>query len=395
MKKAIRENLQKIIIFSTLLLDIIGIAVFIPAFPELKAYYAINDFQVTLWLTIYSLFAFLAAPLLGQWSDKFGRKKTLVWCIVGTTISYAILLLTRQYWVFLLSRVINGITGGNISILQAILTDISPNPETKRKNFGLMGALFGLGFIIGPVLWSLFLKLWWVEAIFIVGSVFALIELMLLAFGFQNTNELVPQKHITYNSFTVMRKYLKHPLTREILISLCFLGIGWFAINATQWLYMNNTFGTTGQQYGYYLAIVGVMSAINLGFLVPKFWMKRFSHKWLIIFAHAALILWYALVWLSHDLYTFLWLFYLTIVLGNIDTPVYNIEIMSTAKPHEIGELSGMLGGAQSLFMFVGPLVWGILLQFHYNIFFGAALCCLVSLIVIIPYVQKAKNLPR
>ncbi len=385
---------QKVIIFWILLLDIIGIAVFIPAFPELKVYYGITDFQVTMWLTIYSLFAFLAAPLLGQWSDKFGRKKTLVWCIVGTTLSYLVLLLTKHYWVFLVSRMINGITGGNISILQAILTDISPNEETKRKNFGLMGALFGLWFIIGPVLWSLFLKFGGVELIFLFGTIFALLEVWLLSFGFTNTNELTPKKHITYNSFGVMRKYLKHPLTREILISLCFLWIGWFAINATQSLYMNNMFGTTWQQYGYYLAIVGVMSALNLWFLVPKFWMKRFSHKWLIIFAHGALILWYTLVWMAHDLYTFLGLFYATIVLWNIYTPVYNIEVMSNAKRDEVGEISGMLGGAQSLFMFIGPLIWWLMLQFHYNTFFGAAVCCLISLVVIIPYVQKARDIP-
>ena len=104
-------NLQKVIVFTTLFLDIVGIAIIIPAFPELKAYYTITDFQVTLGLTIYSLFAFLSAPLLGQWSDKFGRKKPLVLCIIGTMFSYLILLVTQSYWIFLLSRLVNGITG--------------------------------------------------------------------------------------------------------------------------------------------------------------------------------------------------------------------------------------------------------------------------------------------
>jgi DHA1 family tetracycline resistance protein-like MFS transporter len=103
-------NLQKTIVFSTLFLDIIGIAIIIPAFPELKAYYGIGDLQVTLGLTIYSLFAFLAAPLLGQLSDKFGRKTPLAICVAGTIASYLVLLITQQYRVFLLSRVINGIT---------------------------------------------------------------------------------------------------------------------------------------------------------------------------------------------------------------------------------------------------------------------------------------------
>ncbi len=389
MKEAFKGNLQKIVIFSTLLLDIIGIAVFIPAFPELKAYYAINDFQVTLWLTIYSLFAFLSAPLLGQLSDKFGRKKTLLWCIFGTMISYLVLLITKQYRMFLISRTINGITGGNISILQAVLTDISPDEKTKNKNFGLMGALFGLGFIIGPIFGSLLLGLGGVHSIFIFGTIFGLLELILLFFWFKNTNELVHAKHITYNSFKVMHKYLKHPTIRNILVSLCLLGIGWFTINATQSLYMNWLFGTTGAQYGYYLAIVWVISAVNLGFLVPKFWMKKFSHNWLIIFSHIILIIGYMLTGLSHSLYIFLGIFYVTLVLWNIYMPVYNIEIMSKAKPNEIWEVAGMLGGAQSLFMFVGPLIGGILLQFGYNIFIGAVICFILSFAVMIRYVRK------
>lgn len=137
-------NLQKFVIFAAMFLDVIGISIIIPAFPELKAYYEITDFQVTLGLTVYSFFAFLAAPLLGQLSDKFGRKKPLVLSVAGTALSYLVLLLTKQYRLFLVSRIINGLTGGNISILQAILTDISPDQETKGKNFGLMGMFFGL-----------------------------------------------------------------------------------------------------------------------------------------------------------------------------------------------------------------------------------------------------------
>lgn len=382
-------NLQKVIIYAAMLLDIIGIAIIIPAFPELKAYYWINDLQVTLGLTIYSLCAFLAAPLLWQISDKFGRKKSLLRCIAGTCLSYAVLLITQDYWLFLISRAINGITGGNISILQAVLTDISPDEETKRKNFGLMGAFFGLGFIVGPVIGSVLLKFGSVTNIFWFGTIFALIEFVLILTHFSNTNHLQPEKKLTYNSLHIMRKYLKKPTMRNILVSLAMLWIGAFIVNASQSLYMNNMFGTTGEQYGYYLAIVGIISACNLGYLVPNFWMKKFSHNSLIILSHIVLIIGYALVGSAKSVPVFLALYYLTVLMGNTYMVVYNIEIMSKAERTEIGEVSGMLGGAQSLFMFIGPLIGGLLLNAHINIFWGGVVCFALSAAVMTRYIVR------
>ena len=372
-------NFQKIVVYLGLLLDIIGIAILIPAFPELKVYYGINDLQVTLWLTIYSICAFVAAPVLGQLSDKYGRKSLLAWCIWGTIISYVILLVTRQYRIFLLSRMINGITGGNISILQAILTDISPDEKTKSKNFWLMWAFFGLWFIIGPLLWSLLLKFFSVDWIFRFGALFGGIELLLIWLYFKNTNPLQHEKHISFNTFHIMRKYLRKETMRNFLISFFFLGVWWFIINISLSLFMNGKFGTSGEVYGYLLSISWLISAFNMAFLIPRFWTKYLSHKQLIIWTHIALIVWYGILGFIQWYTAFILVFYIVIILSGIYMPIYNIQIMSQAKPNEIGELSGMLGGAQSLFMFFWPLFWGLLLMAHRNIFRSAVVFFIVS----------------
>ncbi|HMY81027.1 MAG TPA: MFS transporter [Candidatus Absconditabacterales bacterium] len=377
-------NLQKTIIFGAVFLDIIGVSIIIPAFPDLKLYYGISEFQVTMGLTIYSLCAFLAAPLLGQYSDKHGRKWPLVVCVLGTMISYLLLLVTKSYWIFLLSRVINGITGGNISILQAMITDISPDKQTKNKHFGLMGALFGLGFILGPVLGAILLKFRGIHGIFWFGGLFGFIEAVLIIAHYSNTNHPDHNKVLSFNPFQVMQKYLKIPTMRNFLISLFFLGVGGFMINATQGLDMQKLFGTTGAQYGWYLAIVGLIAAINMGFLVPKFRTKFFTNKTLIIMAHIVIVVGRGLIGTTSHLGRYLGLFYLTILLSGYYMTVYNIEIMSHAKPGEIGELSGMLGGLQSLLMFVGPLIGGIMMAFQRNIYRGSALCTVISLAIII-----------
>lgn len=382
-------NVQKVIVYLWLLLDIIGIAILIPAFPELKAYYGITDFQVTLWLTIYSLGAFFAAPVLGQLSDKYGRKNILAFCIAWTLISYALLLFGRSYRLFLLSRVINGITGGNVSILQAILTDISPDPETKSKNFWLMGAFFGVWFIIWPLIGSMLLKFSNIEGVFWFGVIFSAVELGLILLHFRNTNHLEELKKISFNAFHVMGKYLRKETMRNFLLSLFFLGVGGFSINASLSLFMNTTFATSGVMYGYFLAFAGVINAVNMGFFVPRFWTKRFSIHQLIIRVHIALICWYAILWTVTNYTLFIILFYVVTMLSGIYMPIYNIQIMSQAKPDEIGELSGMLGGAQSLFMFVGPLLWWVLLTYGGNIFWWAVVCFLASGVCMMKWMVK------
>lgn len=384
-------NFQKIIIFLALLLDIIGIAVLIPAFPELKVYYGISDFAVTMGLTVYSLFAFLGAPLLGQLSDKYGRKITLLSCVIWTVFSYLILLVSQNYILFLLSRIINGITGGNISILQAVLTDISPTPEEKHKNFGIMGAIFGMWFIIWPVMGALLLKFGGVESIFRFGAIFALIEATLIAVQFRNTNIPVPEKHLTYNSFAVMLKYFRKDHMKQVLVSFALLGIGWFIINAGMSLYMNGMFGTSGEKYGYYLGVSGLIGAINMGYLIRNFWLKKFSADTVNVINHIALILWYLLVWLSTNEFSFILLFYLTILFGNAYFVIYNTKIMSKAHPDEIGEISGMMWWLQSAFMFIGPLIGGLLLNYHVNIFFGTVVCVILSGVVMLREFRSRK----
>jgi len=245
------------IIFSTILVEVLGISIIIPAFPELKLFYGINDLQMTLGLAVYSVFSFLAAPVLWQISDRLGRKWPLAWCIAGTMLSYIVLLFTQNYWIFLVSRAINGIIWGNIVILQAILTDISPDRETKNKNYGLMGAFFGLGFIIWPAIGALCLRYGDVTTIFWVGAVLALFELVLIISQFSNTNH--PSKSdssvLKFNSFGIIAKYVRKPRLRKLLLSLFALGVGGFIVNSSLSLYMDNNFGTSGEQFGYYLAI--------------------------------------------------------------------------------------------------------------------------------------------
>lgn len=163
--KAKLEGKALPIVILTIFLDVLGIGILIPIIPQLlanphSAYYLLPagwTYQSGLvllgWLVgIYPLMQFLATPILGQLSDRFGRKPVLGFSIAGTALGYvlfAIGIITRNLPLLFVSRAMDGITGGNLSVAQAVIADVTP-PKDRVKRFALIGAAFGTGFVLGP-----------------------------------------------------------------------------------------------------------------------------------------------------------------------------------------------------------------------------------------------------
>ncbi len=150
------------IVLSTIFLDVLGVGILIPVLPQLifkifePAGYSYNGSLIMLgWLTgIYPLMQFFATPILGQLSDRYGRKPVLGFSLAGTALGYvlfAIAIITKNIPLLFFARALDGITGGNISVARAVIADVS-TPEHRTRNFGLMGASFGFGFVLGPYL---------------------------------------------------------------------------------------------------------------------------------------------------------------------------------------------------------------------------------------------------
>ncbi len=137
------------VIFVTVFLDLLGIGLLVPVAPFVVREFRDDGLTVGLLALTFSVAQFVASPILGALSDRYGRRSILLISIFGTGIGYLLFGWAATLWMLFLSRLIDGITGGNISTAQAYIADISA-PEDRSKNFGLIGAAFGLGFIIGP-----------------------------------------------------------------------------------------------------------------------------------------------------------------------------------------------------------------------------------------------------
>ncbi len=154
------ENKALAIVIFTTFLNVIGLSILLPVLPQLireffepLGYSYNTSLELLGWLNaMFPLMLFFSAPVFGQLSDRYGRRPILIFSITGTAIGYALFafaLLTKNLPLLFFARALDGITGGNLTIARAVIADSSP-PEHRTRNFGFMGACFGIGFILGP-----------------------------------------------------------------------------------------------------------------------------------------------------------------------------------------------------------------------------------------------------
>src|SRR5512136_2197359 len=136
-------------IFVIVLIDLLGLTIIIPLMPLYAATFGASPLVIGLLGAIYPIMQFIGAPVLGRLSDRYGRRPILLISQLGTFVGFVILGFANALWMLFLSRIVDGISGANISTAQAYIADVS-DEKNRAKNFGLIGAAFGLGFIIGP-----------------------------------------------------------------------------------------------------------------------------------------------------------------------------------------------------------------------------------------------------
>src|SRR6476646_7478409 len=144
-----------LIIFLTILVNLIGFGIIIPLLPFYATTFGASPLVVGLLFASFSLAQLFASPVLGAWSDKWGRRPILIFSLVGTVVSFVMLALAHSLAMLFAARLVDGLSGGNITTARAYIGDIATE-ENRAKSFGMLGAAFGLGFIIGPGLSGVF-----------------------------------------------------------------------------------------------------------------------------------------------------------------------------------------------------------------------------------------------
>lgn len=348
-------------IFITLLIDITGLGIIIPVFPKLIGQLTGGNIsQVSIWggilTVIYALIQFFFAPIIGSLSDKYGRRPVLLTSLVGFGIDYLFMAFAPNIWWLFLSRVIAGITGASFTTASAYIADIS-SPEARAKNFGLIGAAFGIGFIIGPSLGGL-LAHFGLRVPFFVAAAFCLLNAL---YGYFVLPESLSKEHRRkfewkranpIGSVTHLKKY---PSVIGLIGSLVLVYIAAHSLQST-WTYINiERFNWSEQKLGYSLGVVGIMTFLVQGVLIryinPKIGNEKSVYLGLSI---------YALGMLAFAFATQSWMMFVFMIpycLGGIAGPALQAILAGHVPKNEQGELQGALTSMMSLTSIIGPLV--------------------------------------
>ncbi|MDV3665101.1 tetracycline resistance MFS efflux pump [Elizabethkingia anophelis] len=346
-------------IFITMLIDITGWGIIIPVIPKLIEELIHGDISEAAkyggWLSFaYAFTQFIFAPLVGNLSDKYGRRPIILISLLGFAIDYVFLALSPNIiWLFI-GRVIAGMTGASITTASAYIADISTE-ENRAKNFGLIGAAFGMGFIIGPVLGGL-LGQFGSRVPFYAAAVLCLINFI---YGYFILPESLDKDHRRAfewkraNPIGSLFMLKKHPKISGLILVLILVYIGAHAVQSNWSYFTMYMFGWKEKEVGLSLGLIGLLVGLVQGVLIrwinPKIGNERSIYYGLGLYAIGMLL--FAFATESWMMFAF-WVPY---CLGGICGPALQSVITGNVSKQEQGELQGALTSLMSATAIIGP----------------------------------------
>jgi DHA1 family tetracycline resistance protein-like MFS transporter len=355
-------------IFITLLIDVMGWGLIIPVMPKLISDLKgipINEASPygALLLSVYAITQFVFAPLIGNLSDKYGRRPVLLSSLLGFGIDYIFLALAPTYgWLFL-GRIIAGITGASFTTATAYIADVS-TAETRAKNFGMIGAAFGLGFVIGPALGGL-LAGFGVRAPFYAAAGLCLLNAL---YGYFVLPESLDKEHRRpfewkrANPFGSLQFLRKTPGIGGLAISFFLIYLAAQAVQGNWNFFTIHRFGWSEGLVGISLAVVGLLVGGVQGGLIrvinPRLGDEKSIYLGLLLYTLGlALFAFASEGWM-------MFVFLIPYCLGGIAGPSLQSTISQHVPPNEQGELQGALTSLMSLTTIVGPLIMNNLFKY-------------------------------
>ena len=390
------------ILFLTVFLYLVGFGVMIPVLPVLSRAYGASPLQVGLLMSVYSFMQFVFSPFWGRRSDRLGRRPILLLCLCGEAASYLLFIFSRSMEMLFVARALAGFFGASLSTASAAISDVTSAQE-RSKGMALIGAAFGLGFVVGPALGGGLA--WWGQKLhpedilfgmrFAAGCV-ALICMGTFVFAYFKLKETKADhavSEIKEGRFARLGRYLRRPVAGPLIGSFFLNSLAMSTMEATLILFVGDRFGWGLREVSFGFAYIGILSAFNQGFLVRKL-LPKVGERKIMRLGITLMVLSYVLIAASSQL----WILVIAMTLFSFGNSFTNPSLMGAISlvcgKEEQGEALGSTQGTAALGRILGPAMGGLLYGSVSILapFIGSALIAVISLFVILKLGEKVPD---
>jgi DHA1 family tetracycline resistance protein-like MFS transporter len=350
------------IIFVTILIDLIGFGIVIPILPLYADHFGASATTVGFLLAVYSTMQFVCSPILGRLSDRVGRRPVLLLSILGTSLGFLIMGLAQTLWLLFLARILDGVTGGNISTAAAYIADVTP-PEERSRGMGLIGAAFGIGLIIGPAVGGLMSRISMAAPFFFASGLAAANAVALYFLLPESLKEEHRDQARRDSILRIVSESVGWQL-RGVLVTAFFATLAFSMLTATLALFTNKDadFLYDATHNGYLFAYMGLIGATIQGGLIGRL-SRAFGDKTLAVAGALLTAAGMFLLPISLNLST-LALACAAIGIGNsLLTPTLNALASKAVDAASQGSVLGVMSSVGSLARILGPPFGGWLLS--------------------------------
>jgi DHA1 family tetracycline resistance protein-like MFS transporter len=390
-------------IFVTLLIDVIGLGIIIPVLPKLITELVGGSLSDAAryggWILFsYSFVQFICAPIVGGLSDQFGRRPVLLASLLGFALDYMFLAYAPTVgWLFV-GRIIAGIMGASFTTGAAYIADVS-TPEKRAQNFGLIGAAFGLGFIIGPVLGGL-LGQYGSRVPFLAAGGLSMVNFIYGYFILPESLKPENRRKFSWdraNPAGALKNLQRYPVISGLIVSLALLYIANHAIQSNWSYYTMEKFNWDAQIIGYSLGAMGLLGAIVQGglirIIIPKIGQKRGIYIGLFLYSVGFILFAFAVkTWM-------MFAFMVPYILGGIAGPSLQGIISTQVPSNEQGELQGAMTSLMSLTSIIGPPLMSNLFYFFTKsdapVYFPGAPMLMAAILTLVSAFLARKSLRK
>ena len=357
-------------VFITLFLDVLGMGIVLPIAPKLMASFGVavegSSRLYGAFVAVYALMLFAFSPGLGALSDRVGRRPVILFSLIGSAVDYLLMALAPTLWLLFVGRALSGLTGASAPAVGAYIADVTP-PEKRAQSFGTMGMMFGIGFVVGPLVGGLLgdlgertgigmrLPFFVAAGVTGVNALFGLPE----SLARENRKEFV---WASANPFAALPALRRYPAVFELVAALCVRQLGEYGYHATWVLYTTHKFGWTMRDNGISLAVAGVVIAFVQGVALRKV-MPRWGEQ-------KAVVVGYGLSFLAYILFgiaTAGWMLYAILVatgLSELAGPATAGLVSRHVPANEQGAVQGAITSVGSLTAVAAPAIATSLFSF-------------------------------